>query len=64
MNKVYGFIGLVLWVTFVHLIAPDLSYVRSLLASVVGVAAICLIAMDVPKSIYARSEDGEKTQSE
>jgi hypothetical protein len=42
----YGFIGVILWVIFVHVIAPDLSYSRSLLASMVGVIAVMFLAIE------------------
>ena len=64
VKRAYGSIGVVLWVVFVHLIAPDVSYIRSLLAAIIGFTAISLIAIGIPSSIKPRSEKGEKTQNE
>ncbi|AFM22870.1 hypothetical protein Desti_0122 [Desulfomonile tiedjei DSM 6799] len=59
----YEFLGLVLWIIFVHLIAPDISHVRSLLASLIGYFAVCSIA----RAFSARDSrvgEEEKPQSE
>lgn len=64
-KRAYGFMGTLLWVIFVDLIAPDIGYVRSLLAAVVGWMAIWLISTNFPNfSITARCDEGEKIQGE
>jgi hypothetical protein len=54
----YETLGMVLLVIFVCLMAPDISYVRSLLAAMTGWAAIWLIGRG------ASSEEDRKIQAE
>jgi hypothetical protein len=64
MKTGHGLISSLLWVIFVNLIAPDISFVRSLLASIIGGAAIWLLATEVSRSTNTRSEEKERIQGE
>jgi hypothetical protein len=58
-KKLVDLIGTVLWVLFVHIIAPDLSFVRSFFAIVVGWLAIQLIVLNTPYFIERLSREGK-----
>ncbi len=64
MKTGYGLASALLWVIFVYLIAPDISYFRSLLAAIIGGSAIWLIATEASRSINMRSEEKEPIQGE
>ena len=63
-KRTYEILGMVLWVIFVHLIAPDIPYVRSLLAALVGWAAIWLIATGTSSANNESSGEAKKIQAE
>jgi hypothetical protein len=58
-KRLGSFIGVTLWVIFVHIIAPDLSWWRSFLAGLIGLLAVIFLAAPAPLLFESISGKGE-----